>query len=92
MNEPKLYGGDTLEHLAAVRSGDAGELARDLVAALARIAELESERVSLIDASGYACECPPPGCDCAGCSLARDDFANDGPRASSVEQAREDEK
>jgi hypothetical protein len=41
-------------------------------AAMARVAELESQIESLVDASGFACECPPPGCDCAGCSYARD--------------------
>jgi hypothetical protein len=27
------------------------------------------------ESASYACECPPAGCDCPGCSLARQHFA-----------------
>lgn len=39
---------------------------------LAEVARLRAMNAELIDASGMACECPPPDCDCAGCSYARE--------------------
>lgn len=36
-----------------------------------RVRDLESQVEALTDAREFACECPPPGCDCPGCSFAR---------------------
>jgi hypothetical protein len=48
-----------------------GWAANRIAALTERVRDLESQFEALTDAREFACECPPPGCDCPGCSYAR---------------------
>jgi len=39
------------------------------------LAEVRELRAEFKWARDHACECPPPGCDCPGCSLGREEAA-----------------